>query len=108
MCIKTPEEAAAERVARGIQFLDDSAWPDWRSKIDLDALYLYSSNECILGQIFGTYYDGLEELEIGNGCSCCAQYEISAMDLGFNTNYSHDEHSVDYSHLDAAWRKALA
>lgn len=53
-----------DRVASGAYMLDVHYGPDWRNKIDLDTLDLKHCETCILGQVFGTYEDGLEKLGI--------------------------------------------
>lgn len=53
-----------ERVARGAEFLDEHR-PGWRSEINLADLDLESTCGCVLGQLFGTYGDGLRALATG-------------------------------------------
>jgi hypothetical protein len=51
----TPEE-------RGAKLLDEKYEGDWREKIDIDELDMDNQDECILGQMYGDYEDGLEEV----------------------------------------------
>lgn len=54
-------QAASERVAKGAALLDEIK-PDWRNGIDLERFNIHSSQLCILGQLFGSYIDGLYAL----------------------------------------------
>lgn len=48
-------------VERGIALLDERV-PGWRDRINLDDLDMGSITKCVLGQLFGQYVDGLNEL----------------------------------------------
>jgi hypothetical protein len=49
------------RVQRGIQILDEKA-AGWVAKIDLGRLVFASPFNCILGQVFGSFGDGMRSL----------------------------------------------
>ena len=49
------------RVARGVALLD-FAKIDWRSNINLSILDMSHWKYCILGQVFGSYVEGLQKL----------------------------------------------
>lgn len=51
----------AERVAAGAQELDHLT-PDWFEKVDVTMLNMGNSDTCILGQVYGDYYDSLGDL----------------------------------------------
>ncbi len=53
----------AERVARGAAILDAHR-PGWHSQIDAEFLDLSSCSECVLGQLFGAFEDGVAALGI--------------------------------------------
>lgn len=106
---------AAARVAKGIKFLDDNTcscgWgqceegsvpSNWRSKINLDELSIESTDKCIIGQIFGTYYKGANELEDkgmdGHGMGFCSGRDYST---------SGDNEYISEGELDLAWRATL-
>lgn len=57
----THEERVKKRVKNGATLLD-SHIPGWRNKINLDILDIGSCFNCIVGQIFGGYCEGLEIL----------------------------------------------
>lgn len=50
-----------EQVEAGIAFMDKHL-PRWRNRVDVDSLDLMDTCDCVLGQIFGSYADGLELL----------------------------------------------
>ena len=49
---------AARRVRRGAELLD-RVHPGWREKIQIDTLDISSTRHCILGQLYGSYSEGL-------------------------------------------------
>lgn len=55
-----PVEAveARERIRKGIEFLD-KVKPGWRDEINLPTLNMASHFNCVLGQVYGTLYDGV-------------------------------------------------
>lgn len=63
----------AERVAAGIAVLNENK-PGWHDFINLDTLDLCSLSECVLGQVFGSYIAGTDELSI----SSCDELSISS------------------------------
>jgi hypothetical protein len=73
----------------------------WAKKIDPERLALESGSACILGQVFGDYIDGIDELNLrdSNGVS-----ETMARQLGFCADRSH---GIEYTGLDAEWKKLL-
>jgi len=58
--LSEPREA---RVARGAARLDAAA-PDWRTQVNPDTLDMISMINCVLGQLFGNYKNGLHWLGI--------------------------------------------
>lgn len=51
-------------VNRGIALLDAKV-PGWFDKVDPEKINLHSNTNCILGQIFGHYQNGIEILPVG-------------------------------------------
>ena len=45
-----------KRVARGVKWLDQNA-PGWVLKVNDETLHLDSKYDCVLGQVFGDFYD---------------------------------------------------
>ena len=90
---------AVKLVAAGAEYLDRSskAPSDWRQKIDTSKLSISDGQLCILGQLFGGYYKGLDVLSLtGN----------HAERLGFVAQDSHPY--VNSTQLTAAWKAFLA
>lgn len=52
------EKEVSERVLNGVTFLDETV-PDWREKIEPISLNVADGNNCVLGQVFGNFGDGL-------------------------------------------------
>lgn len=78
-------------VTKGLDVLDAHfGGRSWTKKIDLDDLDLGSCGVCVLGQLFGDYQDGLNELGLSGGYS-----------YGFDTS------SGSFRELTAAWKEAL-
>lgn len=48
----------AERIERGAALLDEHA-PDWPSRVNPARLCIASGCECMVGQVFGNYWDGM-------------------------------------------------
>lgn len=81
----------AAKVKSGIALLDAHfGGSSWKTDIDLDTLDLGSCSVCVLGQLFGNYSDGLDELGIIGGYS-----------------YGFDQSSGSFRDLTAAWKDAL-
>jgi hypothetical protein len=68
----------ALRVASGAIYLD-SKMPDWHERINVSQLDMHSTSNCVLGQLFGGYWNGLKAV----GISTDAKDETAA-DLGFD------------------------
>lgn len=62
----------ADRVSRGAELLDREQ-PEWAGRISLDDLHMRDCDECVLGQIFGDFTEGVDVLGIAD----------SAYHLGF-------------------------
>lgn len=60
-------ETDRARVRSGVDLLDLRGPPDWRSRIDPDRLNVDSGRDCVLGQVYGTYWSGLRYLELSDG-----------------------------------------
>jgi hypothetical protein len=81
-----------ERAKQGAALLDEVADPDWREQLDLATLNMQNCEECVLGQLYGDYGEGLAVVELS---------EYDAAEFGFTTNGS-------WTWLNKAWRKLLA
>jgi hypothetical protein len=84
-------ETARERARAGMALLDEKAEPNWRELICVDSLDLSTTDCCVLGQVYGRYGYGIDELDIsGRG-----------EELGFYADFR------DYEPLQQAWEELL-
>jgi hypothetical protein len=78
-------------VDNGAALLDERL-PGWRAYVDADTLTLASGCDCVLGQLFGSYYKGLAVLDIDDPAR-----------FGF-----YKPSRTTWERLTEAWRKVLA
>jgi hypothetical protein len=93
---------AVSRVARGVAFLNARV-PGWEERVDLNTLDIQHLEHCVLGQLFGDYVIGVEELglkEEGDRLD-----EVSVHSLGFQA--SGDEGQPTYADLTEAWKAII-
>jgi hypothetical protein len=104
-------EAIRERVARGASLLDVKA-PGWAARVATDRLAMDKCDSCVLGQIYGGYFDGTGELfgELEWEGDSDDPEEMAAEDHGFNiSSKSHYYDDLNqYSALADAWRAEIA
>lgn len=60
-CLPPSADELRAQVAVAARRLDVAA-PDWRSRVDRDALYMASGDRCVLGQVFDSYPAGMTAL----------------------------------------------
>jgi hypothetical protein len=93
-----PVLTIAQRVDNGIALLDEKV-PSWQDKVDPSTLTLSRIDACVLGQLFGSYYDGAEQLGFDPESK-------QASDLGFFLK--DDEHRyITYQQLTEEWSTRL-
>lgn len=56
-------EGLRAHVAQGASFLDGEQ-PDWITRVQPDTLVMASSEHCLLGQLYGDYFDGRDALHL--------------------------------------------
>lgn len=95
----------AERVAKGVELLDDKV-PGWRDRVNATVSVASTSN-CILGQLYGNYWTGTRRLGIGG-------FFGSGADYGFNGKiFTHDgmlvlvSYAEDCENLTEEWHRVL-
>lgn len=89
--VAAPEEID-QRVLDGAAFLDEHH-PGWAAKIDVKKLCLQDCSQCVLGQVYGDYDDGLTELNI----------RTSPINMGFNTS----DGDADWDLLQRHWEREI-
>lgn len=85
-----------DSIRKGVAVLD-KVLPDWRERINLDRLNVANYNLCVLGQVFGSYTEGLDVLRGPLWAGRCAFAE----EHGFSEKY------VDVAVLTAEWKQAI-
>jgi hypothetical protein len=99
---KAQLEHADELATAGATYLDEN-YPGWRDKVSAENLDMSSGAQCILGQFFGDYDQGINEIwrrDFQHRDPWDGELEV-AHDLGFLAN------GACYQALDEAWLKEL-
>jgi hypothetical protein len=98
--------AIGARVSLGAALLDQ-ALPGWACRTDIDVLYMGSDVAGILGQHFGTYWDGLDAL-FPNAASGAAQQRLGVAH-GFFWDIGHSlDPDGESNALKDAWLREVA
>jgi hypothetical protein len=102
-------EVAREKVAAGVAYLDDLPLADnWRARIDPVRFSLGSPQRCVLGQLFGNYYDATHDL----GLSAAKQSHYGFMYWGEDHSnillHEAREDKQSWVNLEAAWLEEIA
>lgn len=108
------------RVGRGAEWLDRQPVADeWRSRINLRNFDMTNPCRCVLGQVFGNYWDAVEELAPQDERGHVDQDGVHnwEVDRGFNLPEDEEDDSdwdalerawVNYLRDDASWSRAGA
>jgi len=99
----------AERVAAGMAWLDRVGTPPgrgpWRDRVNVSRLDMACDYSCVLGQIYGLYQDGYEELDLPSPVQAARLGFAILTDYGVTPITTGD--SDRYRELTEAWRQAL-
>jgi hypothetical protein len=87
------DKQVKERVLRGLDLLQEKYGPGWEEMIIPADLEMADGSVCVLGQVYGDYEDGLEELGLQNG-----------LRHGFVED---EREGVSYADLNAAWSEVF-
>lgn len=82
-------ETMRAAVQRGAALLDQRV-PGWRGRVDVLTLNMRSARLCVLGQLYGDYYDAVHVLNLGS--SACEEH-------GFNSEWP----TWNYEELTSLW-----
>lgn len=94
----------AEAAETGAALLD-RRFPDWAEQIDLDSLEMSVSETCILGQLYGSYWQGLAALTMTTpGFADPIDYGF-ILPVYLDNNENGDQY---WEQLDRAWRDEIA
>lgn len=88
---KVYDEEVMERVKAGMALLERKYGPEWIDKIDLETLNIADITQCVLGQVYGGFGQGL------------GQIRVSPYRYGFDKISESDS----YAPLQAAWKDAI-
>ena len=98
----TTNAVLRKRVERGATLLD-AEQPGWCKRIDLVTLDMGDTEQCVLGQMYGHYSDGVDAL--GLGLSEYAGVYTDAAEHGFDHAYFPDD--GEHDRLLPLWREAI-
>ena len=95
---------ARKRAGRGAVYLDRML-PGWYRRIDLDTLCLGDGINCILGQLYGSFLEGLSWSLVLES----TPYRFAPIRLGFMCVWGVCQalQEQDYEYLNQAWREEL-
>lgn len=95
-----------DAVQAGADLLDEKGPSDWRERINPNTLDTDSMTQCVLGQIFGTYLDGMIAL-FGNEDNWIGSINE---EHGFERNFDPEclDHAQEHYDLTSAWISLLA
>lgn len=93
----------AQRVANGVQYLMDThnGGLSWLDKIDLDKLDMANPGGCVIGQVFGSYWNWSDMSNVDTQ---------GQRELGFEAEYDRGNECMDdedYAALQAEWTRVL-
>ena len=83
-----------ERAAKGAQLLDERR-PDWANFVSVNILEMNYLHTCVLGQLFGNYAAGCNQLSL-------EPEDGKTAELGFRTNGRED-----WKLLNSAWKNEI-
>lgn len=98
-----------EQIALGMKELDRK-WPGWEKAVDPARLSLESDCRCVLGQMFGDYGAGVDE--VGGPLPWLDPASLQwAAERGFHLGTlvrdNHEPRNPDWTPLTEAWRTAI-
>lgn len=98
-----------ENVRRGAALLDEKGVPGWREKVNPRQLDMNSHHKCVLGQIYGSYGEGLLELGLMQDYFLDLPPEESSNHHGFSVECcSHpDGCEASINEFNNQWLKVL-
>lgn len=93
------EMSIAQRVANGVELLDAKV-PDWRSKVETETLAILSLDQCVIGQVFGGWKVGVDQLGLTREMQESHGFELTPQE------YYAEPVQVD-DDLEHEWIKAI-
>ena len=90
---------ARKRVRAGIALLDQQC-PDWHWRLNLQSLDMQNTCNCVLGQLYGHFWTGVNKLNLSLRLNDDAQH-------GFNLRGTCEAFFGGWWRLQRAWRKEI-
>lgn len=116
MTVKTVQDEARERVANGVELLDD--WnPEWIDAVDLDRLDMRDPYACVASQVTDQGYPsavrtlGLREGdgdEWGDGGKPYGFHAWTELPWGSDDESHRAIRASEWAELEAEWRRVIA
>jgi hypothetical protein len=100
---KIEDAQIKESVIRGIERLNKVFGPDWVDEVDPRSLLMSNCSSCVLGQVYGDYYIGLEKL----GIDLEDDDEERDDETEDGIFFGFDAIDGEYKELDEAWRMVV-
>ena len=93
-----------ESVVKNGATLLDASVPGWYKKIDLDRLDIQHASKCIIGQVFGDYWDGRDLLSINDDNEISHGFFLQH-NIGRKNDYK--KRRRFWKKLNKAWERAI-
>ena len=87
-----------DKVAKGAALLDNKV-PGWRNRVNAEILDQSDGEKCVLGQLYGVYFRGIESLHIDIA---------DAADYGFNATSGGVSWTKENRELTGIWKALLS
>jgi len=87
-----------KRVAKGIEFMNREYGKYWLRKLTPEEISLRDGKSCILGQVEGDFFEGMNKLGIGHD---------EAKELGFDISGNIRTAINEYDLLDRTWKQSI-
>lgn len=94
------DENVKKKVLLGLKALQEQHGPGWEDEINCARLDLRSASQCVLGQVYGSFDDGLDQLVGLVG-------EDEQIDWSIRHGFSILGYSESWERLDEAWHQVL-
>ena len=101
------EASYRENVTRGAVWLDEKE-PGWWERIDLERLDMDSLTDCIIGQLYGDFWDWEEVRDNSEAASDLGFDAYSDYELREKFGYYCHDVGGDYAVLWALWNEEIA
>jgi hypothetical protein len=85
-----------DRVFDGTAFLDNYGPENWDQRINVDKLDMCDTTNCVLGQLYGSFFTGRNSLGLDTDGAC---------ELGFDTYLRGQDHNC--AEYTAAWKETI-